>query len=286
MAAPKPFKRITIDYRFAAVPAELVTDSRVSAQAMRLWCVLFILDYLHVDPTIENIGEHMQQDTTPASRRSIYRWLGELEQTGWLDWQRAPGKAGVNDRFVLVTRPAQPVPYLAQVADPDMNPVPNMAQPVPYLAQPVPNMRQVDPFSPPLEQQKPAPQNHENHENHEGGGDARDLLKSLGLYRGTIKQIMAMNIDPQTLHASVTTLLAAGWTVGAIADQLREHPPKKGEPYVIAPEQQRPAQANHSRRSASRAKASHAPSGGADLRDPGWAARAIAEAEARAAELS
>jgi hypothetical protein len=83
------------------VPAShvLVIDRQVSHPAFRLWCILHRLWFLHEPPTMELLQELMgtliankaspkQKTWQPATRRSVERWLTELEQAGWLFWVR------------------------------------------------------------------------------------------------------------------------------------------------------------------------------------------------------
>jgi hypothetical protein len=75
-----------------------VIDRQVSHPAFRLWCVLHRLWFLHDPPVMELLQELMGTTITdkatqtetwqPATRRSIERWLTELEQAGWLVWAR------------------------------------------------------------------------------------------------------------------------------------------------------------------------------------------------------
>src|SRR5262245_32247074 len=95
--------RVTGDELFVPASHVLVTDRRVSHPAFRLWCVLHRLWFLHEPPTMELLQELMgtsveekreteAQDSEPikrpkvwqpATRRSIERWLHELEVAGW-----------------------------------------------------------------------------------------------------------------------------------------------------------------------------------------------------------
>lgn len=72
-------------------------------------------------------------------------------------------------------------------------------------------------------------------------------------------------------------------TMGGAIELLLDAPPEEGKPYERQP---RPIQPDHApdqpRRSQSRARGTHNGTGGAEIRDPGWMERAIAEAEARA----
>lgn len=78
----------------------------------------------------------------------------------------------------------------------------------------------------------------ESHDHGSSGSSARAILRDCGLFNGTIRQIMALGIDTPTLIASVRNLADAGWGAGAIANELRDNPPVKGQPYD-KPEQSR-----------------------------------------------
>lgn len=102
--------RISGDERFVPASHVLVSDRQVSHPAFRLWCVLHRLWFLHEPPAMELLQELMgtyvevkqeEDEPTPkakrrdrpkvwqpASRRSIERWLCELEAAGWLVWAR------------------------------------------------------------------------------------------------------------------------------------------------------------------------------------------------------
>lgn len=90
-----------------------------------------------------------------------------------------------------------------------------------------------------------------------GVGDrarVENVLVEAGIYPATIKQILALNIDPPTLITSVDTLVAAKWGPSAIADRLRLTPPPKGQPYEHPNQNGRPVQpdvpSNRARRAA------------------------------------
>jgi hypothetical protein len=286
MAAAKPTDRITLDYAFAAPPTAMIIDSRLSPPAFRLWCVLYMLAWTREDPATEALQVHMRQGDILPTRRSIYRWLAELEACGWLDWQRAPGKAGANDRFTLLTRPvtlrsqeqpaAQPVIVESQVIKPVIVGS-QVAKPVTPESQPVIVESQVVSFSALSEQPKDTPKIHENHGSSSSSG-ARAILRKCGIYNGTIRQVLALGIDEDTLIASVEALHRAGWGAGAITNELRDNPPMKGHPYeqpqsgLGSPAAQagaaRPAPRSPER--ARRSAGSHNPTGGAELHNPGW----------------
>jgi hypothetical protein len=96
--------KISGDELFVPASHLLVIDRQVSHPAFRLWCVLHRLWFLHEPPTMELLQElmgtaveekdkpkvngHYPTHWQPATRRSIERWLTELEQAGWLVWTR------------------------------------------------------------------------------------------------------------------------------------------------------------------------------------------------------
>ncbi|HWQ13695.1 MAG TPA: hypothetical protein VNL77_12900 [Roseiflexaceae bacterium] len=90
--------KLSGDELFVPASHVLVIDRQVSHPAFRLWCVLHRLWFLHEPPVMELLQELMGTTITdkatqvetwqPATRRSIERWLTELEQAGWLIWAR------------------------------------------------------------------------------------------------------------------------------------------------------------------------------------------------------
>ena len=95
---PQSPPRVSGDELFVPASHVLITDRQVSHPAFRLWCVLHRLWFLHEPPVMELLQELMGTTITdkatqaetwqPATRRSIERWLTELEQAGWLVWAR------------------------------------------------------------------------------------------------------------------------------------------------------------------------------------------------------
>lgn len=97
-------ERVSGDELFVPASHVLITDRQVSHPAFRLWCVLHRLWFLHEPPTMELLQEMMgaaveqkgaptangsrSKTGQPATRRSIERWLTELETAGWLIWTR------------------------------------------------------------------------------------------------------------------------------------------------------------------------------------------------------
>jgi hypothetical protein len=119
---------------------------------------------------------------------------------------------------------------------------------------------------------------------------ARAFLRDSGFYNGAITKILDLDLDLDTLRASIQALASAGWGVGAIYKELIANPPQKGVPYATptpggssAPAGgggQHHATAPVNRARSSRSAGSHNATGGADLRDPGWQEREIARINA------
>jgi hypothetical protein len=113
---PTPQSSVTVDRLFAPAPHGLINDPQISYAAFRLWCVLHRLSWIREPPEMDRLCQEMrQQDRTP-DRRSVYRWLSELETRGWLRWQRTPGKQSVNRFLVLSER--RPVTPESEVSEP------------------------------------------------------------------------------------------------------------------------------------------------------------------------
>jgi hypothetical protein len=84
MGTRKPKKSETrIRYSFCPVPRALIRHSNISSGAIKLWCVLDDLAWRNIPPEIETLRLE-----TGASRRTIFRWLQELEASGYLIWER------------------------------------------------------------------------------------------------------------------------------------------------------------------------------------------------------
>lgn len=102
--SPAHAARVSGDELFVPASHGLITDRQISHPAFRLWCVLHRLWFLHEPPTMELLQELMGTSVEekhqpggsvsrariwqPATRRSIERWLKELECAGWLIWAR------------------------------------------------------------------------------------------------------------------------------------------------------------------------------------------------------
>jgi hypothetical protein len=93
-------KRPLLDYPFIPKPIALLHDARVSHLAYRLWDAIYDLQWRHIPPTMARLQAAIQCDGQPATRRSVERWLTELEHTGWLEWRR---RASITERYQLKT---------------------------------------------------------------------------------------------------------------------------------------------------------------------------------------
>jgi hypothetical protein len=101
--------RVDVDYLFVPAPHDLIGDTRVCHAAYRLWCLLHILAWRHEAPDPERLQALME-----AGERSIYRWLKELEDAGWLTWHR--NTYDLKNRFLLRTSgPGADTATLAQI---------------------------------------------------------------------------------------------------------------------------------------------------------------------------
>jgi hypothetical protein len=69
-----------IDRLFVPVPHELVLDHRVSSSAHRLWEGLHICAWHKFPPDPDRLAEMMH-----TTRRSVFRWLAELEEYRWME---------------------------------------------------------------------------------------------------------------------------------------------------------------------------------------------------------
>jgi len=225
--AQPPTGRVTIDYRFAPAPHELILDRHVSPPAFRLWCVLAYMDWQHERPSLPILQGHMQQtDGAEPTKRSIYRWLGELETRGWLDWTRTPGKAGINDRITLKTR-AQPVTPESQLRQP----VTPESQPVIVGSQVVTLRSQVGYFQALLEPVNDPLQNRSDHDqimiDDDDGRRTLAFLIDQGV--GAAKEFTHLSYEAMKLDFE--NRIAAGQTIPIIVKAWRRNPPTKDYHY-------------------------------------------------------
>lgn len=90
-----------IDYIFAAAPEQLINDTNVMDGAFRFWCALYVRDFKRdLEHEIPDIAKAMK-----TSPRTIYRWLADLQENGWIDWKR--NRPGAPERFQLISRPGE-----------------------------------------------------------------------------------------------------------------------------------------------------------------------------------
>lgn len=234
---------VTTDRLFAPAPHGLIADSEISYAAFRLWCVLHRLAWLREAPEIERLCAEMRQGDRVPDRRSVYRWLGELESSGWLDWERTPGKAHSN-RFTVRSERG-PVTYESE----DCKPVTLESQPVTLRSQVVTLVSQVPPVQPHPERMKNATQNHEEYRDHDGDGDRARARKNDQPPRHVAYLASAgmgaaaefAHLDPEAAIADFDARRADGIPVGAITKQWRLSPPKPGAIYVRRSLQSEPA---------------------------------------------
>lgn len=84
-----------IDRLFVPVPHELVLDHRVSSSAQRLWEGLHICAWHKFPPDPDRLAELMH-----TTRRSVFRWLAELEEYRWMERFRSLDS---EERYLLKT---------------------------------------------------------------------------------------------------------------------------------------------------------------------------------------
>jgi hypothetical protein len=129
-------RRIEIDVAFAPMPQALILDHQVSAQACRLWGVLFVFRWNDLQPEFDKLAEALN-----TTARSVYRWLQELESTGWIGWDR---NAGIPDRFTLHTTAVLPGNDTGVNSEPE--------ELIPRSKQLIPRSKQLTPVSQELTQ--------------------------------------------------------------------------------------------------------------------------------------
>lgn len=294
MPPKRPRQRIEIDTLFAPSPQNLVLDLLVSAPACRLWAVLYVFRWQGLPPDFDKLAAALA-----TTERSIYRWLQELETTGWIDWDR---HASLEDRFTLRTSPhgKQIDPTIKSPPDEliprsnDLTPGSNKL--IPRSNKLIPGSEEltqvsilsfVDGTPMPQSDIVPSDQNHEKTQKNQkggGGGGAHAFVRALDerrLHPKTIEKIVNGGYDPATILQSLDNMLADGEAQGIDPDtmrgrfvtRLRLAPPEKGKPYARQRPIQPHAPANQPRR----------PGGGtlSPERDAEYD-RLIAAAEARA----
>jgi len=290
MPARKPRQRIEIDTLFAPLPQDLILDARISAPAVRLWGVLYVFRWNGDDPDFDHLAAAMA-----TSERSVYRWLQELEESGWIDWDR---HAALQDRFTLRTAPGG-VPIDTSVnfrhtkliqGSNDLTPRSNNLIPGSKDLTQVSIFDEKSGIETPQTDPSHKIQNHEKIQNvGVGGGALAKALDARGLNPASIEKIIRRGYDPETLIQSLDNMLADGAargedpqkTRGSFVLRLRLVPPEKGKPYgrSVQSESETHQPGGHAAQSAHHH--AQAPSRSEQL-DPGWRDRLIAEAEERA----
>jgi len=218
---PTPQSSVTVDRLFAPAPHGLINDPLISYAAFRLWCVLHRLAWIREPPEMDRLCDEMRQGNRTPDRRSVYRWLSELETRGWLSWQRTPGKLSVNRFLVLSER--QPVILRSQVAEP----VIVGSQPVTLESQPVTLRSQVPAIHPHPEPTKKTTQISEDHEIDDGDGRTLAFLESEGI--GAAKEFAHLPYESMCLDFQ--NRIAAGQAIPIIVKAWRVKPPTKDYHY-------------------------------------------------------
>jgi hypothetical protein len=287
MPARRPRQRIEIDALFAPLPQDLILDARVSAPAARLWGVLYVFRWNGNDPDFPDLAAAMA-----TSERSVYRWLQELEQRGWIDWDK---HASLQDRFTLRTAPGGvPIDTCVKFGPDDLTP--RSKELIPRSNDLIPgskSLTQVSIFEGTSGVETPQTDPTQKIQNHEkiqkvgvGGGALAEALADRGLNPASIEKIIRHGYDPEAILQSLDNMLADGAARGQDPDKvcgrfvvrLRLSPPEKGKPYGRRSVQSSAA-ANQPGRHAAQSAAHRS-----DQIDPGWRDRLIAEAEQRARE--
>jgi hypothetical protein len=280
---------VTTDRLFAPAPHGLIADEDLSYAAFRLWCVLHRLAWLREPPEIDRLCQEMRQGERAPDRRSVYRWLSELESHGWLDWRRTPGKAN-NNRFVVRSE-QEPMTLRSEDRIDDHQPVIVESQPVIVESQPVIVESQVPPIHPVLEQAKSSSQNHEIYLDHDDDGDGRTRAKKQSEAKSIPSHVaylfdQGMGAAPEFAHldgdAAISDFDARrsdGQSVAHIVKQWRQSPPKRGAIYGRPVQSKSPPDQRGRSPVATRPRGSTNPTGGAELKNPGWMDKLIKQAE-------
>jgi hypothetical protein len=100
MKKGKPFG-IESDFNFSPVPHELLRDDGISAQAVRLWGMLYMLRWENKSPVLTDlcVGGGLR------GLASVSSGLKELVENGWLEWRKYKN---VERRFHLKAKKTSP----------------------------------------------------------------------------------------------------------------------------------------------------------------------------------
>ncbi len=83
----------------APAPHALAADREISNGAFRAWNIIHLLKWNHIEPSPDAIA-HL----TGAGRRSVFRWLEELQRERWLTWNK--NHPDPRKRYLLRTCPS------------------------------------------------------------------------------------------------------------------------------------------------------------------------------------
>ncbi|MDQ2995432.1 MAG: hypothetical protein M3R61_00020 [Chloroflexota bacterium] len=250
MPPKHPRQRIEIDTLFAPSPQDLVLDRNVSASACRLWDVLYVFRWQGLPPDFDALAAALA-----TTERSIYRWLQELETTGWIDWDR---HASLADRFTLRTSPhGKRIDTGVNSFDSELTPrskelTPRSKELIPRSKELIVGSEELtqvsisslfDPVLVPQKSTLPSDQNHEKTQKNQkvgvGVGALTAAMLDRGLNETSVERIVRSDLDPETLIQSLDNMLADALARGQdpekargrFVTRLRLSPPEKGTPY-------------------------------------------------------
>lgn len=100
--------RIDLPPTWAPIPHDLIVDPGVGDSAVRLYALFHKLGWERRE--IASIADLRSLWPTPPgesppNERSLYRWLAQLENAGWLTYTRKRGQKGLGDRLQLYPEP-------------------------------------------------------------------------------------------------------------------------------------------------------------------------------------
>jgi len=269
---PRHKRRIEIDVLFAPVPQALVLDAHVSAQACRLWSVLYVFRWNDTPPDFDKLATAL--DTTD---RSVYRWLQELEATGWIAWNR---NASVPDRFTLRTTAGEKESDISVNSDhekliPRSNKLTRVSK---QLTSGSEELTQVsisallDGAAMPQTDTLSSDQKIQKIQNGVGVGATLTFLIDQGV--NAAEEFAQLPYD--SMRADYDARRADGQTNGSIVRAWRHNPPTKDYHYERSERPPTPYNGSGHPRAEKRPPGSHNPTGGAEIHNPGWKEREIA----------
>jgi hypothetical protein len=276
MAPPPQRRRIEIDALFVPMPQALIADEAVSAAACRLWGMIFTFGWNGTPPELEALAAALG-----ANWRSVYRWAQELHDAGWIDWDR---NKAIGERFTLRTSP-----HGDTIVTPDktrrgkLSPLTKELSPrskelivvtkelsqvtISGLGDPA-LMRQTDP--------DPYHDSHDKDQNHVGVDVGRTLAFLVD--EGVSAAEEFAHLPYESMRADYAARRTDGQTKAQIVKAWRLNPPT--ETYHYERPNGRPVQSESPKNQTSRpSTGQHGPTGGSDIRDPGWRDRLLDAAE-------